>query len=355
MLTDLLYRLRAIFRRNAMEGELDEELRFHLERQAEKELKAGLTPEEARRKARLALGGLDQVKEECRQARGISVLETTVQDLRYALRVFRKSPGFTLTAVLSLALGIGGNSTMFTVIYTRLLEPPPYKDVERLVMIWSSVNQNQGSVASGDFLDWRKQARSFEQISLCGGASQVTMADSGSPERTRWQPVTTNLFDSLGVKPALGRSFSEQEDPGGVRPVILSHAFWQRRFGSDPGVLDRGLRINGQPFAVIGVMPRGFRILSWGEQTDMWYPLNLTVPEAAMRKIPWLACVGRLKAGTTIAQAQAEMSAIAHQLELAYPDSNKGRGVFIEPLHQAITAGLGQVLYPLLAPSGSCW
>ena len=352
MLADLLYRLRAILRRKAMEDELDEELRFHLERQAEKELKAGLTPEEAKRKARLALGGLDQVKEECRQARGISVLETTVQDLRYALRVFRKSPGFTLTAVLSLALGIGGNSTMFTVIYARLLEPPAYKDVERLVMIWSSANQNHGPVASGDFLDWRKQARSFEQISLCGGASQVTMADSGPPERTRWQPVTANLFDLLGVKPALGRSFSEQEDLSGVRPVILSHAFWQRRFGSDPGALDRGLRINGQPFAVIGVMPRGFRILSWGEQTDMWYPLNLTVPEAAMRKIPWLTCVGRLKAGTTIAQAQAEMSAIAHQLELAYPDSNKGRGVFIEPLHQAITAGLGQVLYPLFGAVG---
>jgi predicted permease len=363
MLADLLYRLRAIFRRQVMEEELDEELRFHLERQAEKDLKAGLTPEEARRKARLAFGGLDQVKEECRQARGISVLETTVQDLRYALRVFRKSPGFTLAAVLSLALGIGGNSTMFSVIYARLLEPPPYKEVERLVMIWSSnlpANQNQGLVATGDFLDWRKQSRSFEQISLCGGgASQVTMADSGPPERTRIEPVTANLFDLLGVKPALGRSFFEPEASSGVfdddharRAVILSHEFWQRRFGGDPSVIGRRLRINGQPATVIGVMPRGFRILSWGEQTEMWYPLDLSSREAAMRKIPWLACIARLKAGITVPQAQAEMSAIAQQLEQAYPDSNKGRGVFIQPLHQAITAGMGQVLYPLFGAVG---
>jgi hypothetical protein len=322
MLADLLYRLRAIFRRKAMDEELDEELRFHLERQAEKELKAGLTPEEAKRKARLVLGGPDQVKEECRQARGISALETTVQDLRYALRVFRKSPGFTLAAVVSLALGIGGNSTMFSVIYAQLLEPPPYNNVERLVMIWGSnlaANQNRMPVATGDFLDFRRQARSFEQMGLCGyGASQVTMADSGPPERTRWQPVTANLFDLLGVKPELGRSFSEQEDPSGVRPVILSHEFWHRRFGGDPGVLGRGLRINGRPLAVIGVMPRDFRILNWGERTEIWYPLDLSDPEAAMRKIQWLACIGRLKGDTTIAQGQAEMNAIAQQLEKAW-------------------------------------
>jgi len=356
MLTDLLYRLRAMFRRKAQERELDEELQFDLEHQVEKEWKAGQTRGEATRRARLAFGGLDQVKEECRQARGISALETTVQDLRYALRVLRKSPGFTLAAVLSLALGIGGNSAMFSVIHATLLRPPPYKNVERLVTIgnWNLLtNQRQSPVTSGDFLDWRKQARSLEQLGLSGfGPSQTTMVDSGSAERARIQPVTANLFDLLGVKPVLGRSFSEQDGASSVRTVILSHEFWQRRFGGDPNVLGRGLTINGPPATVIGVMPRGFQILNWGEQTEIWYPLNLTDPEAALRRIPWLACIGRLKPGTTIVQAQAEMSAIAQQLEQAYPDSNKGRGVFIEPFQQAITGGLGQVLYPLFGAVG---
>jgi putative ABC transport system permease protein len=354
MLTDLLYRLRAMFRRKALEEELDEELQFHLEHQVDKELKAGLTQGEAMRRAKLAIGGLDQVKEECRQARGVSALESTVQDLRYALRVLRKSPGFTLAAVLSLALGIGGNSAMFSVIHAMILRPPPYQDVAQLVMIGSSnllTNQNGGPVTSGDFLDWRKQARSFEQLSLCSGAYQVTMVDSGSAERIRWQPVTTNLFDLLGVRPVLGRSFSEQDGPSSVRPVILSHEFWQRRFGGDPNVLGRMLTING-PATVIGAMPRGFQILDWGEPTEIWYPLNLTVPEAALRRIPWLACIGRLNPRTSIVQAQAEMSAIAQQLEQAFPDTNKGRGVFIEPLQQAITGGLGPVLYPLFGAVG---
>ena len=280
-------------------------------------------------------------------------MHTLAQDIRYGFRILRKSHVVTLVAVLSLALGIGGNSTMFSVIHTLLLQPPPYKDVDRLAVIFgSSVSKGRGrtAIAGADLLDWRKQSRSFEYLELTDGSSDVqTLSVSGPPERIRSSYVSPDLFRALGVKPVLGRSFSDTETRAGVQTVMLSYEFWQRRFGSDPGALGRSLVYQGNPVTIIGVMPLGSAI--FGGNVDIWEPANLA--QGAMnRKIPWLIGIGRLKASVTLAQAQAELSGIARQLEQAYPDTNKDRGVLIDPLQLALTAGLKEDLYPLSGAVG---
>ena len=241
MITDLLFRLRALFRRRSVEAELGDELGFHFERQVEKYVQSGMPRQAALRRARLEFGGLEQVKEECRDARGVSFLETTIQDVRYGLRVLRKSPGFTAAAVVALALGIGPNAAIFSVVHTVLLQPSPFSHPERLAIIWQkdikSDSPEPQHVSVPDFLDWKQQATAFEEMGATGDDSNIyTLAVSGpgQPVRLRSGLATANLLRILGVQPALGRAFlPDEERAGASKALMISYGLWQSQWRSE--------------------------------------------------------------------------------------------------------------------------
>ena len=234
-------RLRSLFRRQQVERELDEELRGHLEHLIQQNLTAGMPPEQARAAAMRQMDGLEQRKEECRDARGVNFFEHFAQDIRYGARVLRKNPGFTLTAVLALALGIGANSAIFSVVYGVLVRPLPFPDAERLAMVYvhfSPQNSERGNMSIADFLDWKAQNRSFEEPALfaVAGAAQLRRFDLtgvDEPEEVRGTSVTTGFFPALRAQPLLGRLFLPGEDAAGSeRKVVLGESLWRRRFGS---------------------------------------------------------------------------------------------------------------------------
>ena len=232
MRSDLLVRLRALFRRDAVEGELDDELRFHFDQQVEKFVESGLPLREARRRARLAFGGSDQVKEECRDARGVRHIETLVQDLRYGLRMLRKSPGFAITAVLTLALGIGANAAIFSVVNAVLLRSLPYADADQLL----TLPHNQ---SLPDLEDIQRQTQTF---SAMGGMTQQALdfTGEGEPIQIIGGLCNAGLFSALRVQAAVGRTFTPEEDVvGGPALVVLTHGFWMRQFGANPRIIGK--------------------------------------------------------------------------------------------------------------------
>ena len=360
MFSDLVFRLRALFRRGAVEGELDEELRVHFERHVEKLVASGLDREEALRQARLEFGGIDQVKEECRDARGVNLIETVLQDLRYGVRMLRKNPGFTITAVLTLGLGIGANTAIFSVVNEVLLKPLPYREPDRLTVVWEQ-NPERGwyrnIVSAANFLDWRKQNRVFTGMAAADVEETYTLTGTGKPEEVGGQRATANLFSLLGVRPLLGRTFLPEEDkPGSARVVVLSYSFWQRRYGGSRSVLGRQISLNNQSYTVIGVMPAGFYFPPfWQElfKVELWTAgLDLSQPDRTWHA---LLAVARLKPGVGFPQAQANMDAIARNIVRQYPD-DKGWNVGLASFHEqavgqtrpALLVLLGAVAFVLL-------
>ena len=261
-----------------------------------------------------------------------------------------RTPGVTLIAVLSLALGIVGNSTIFSVIYALLLKPPLYTDPEDIALIFGANitrGRDRDMVTYADALDWQKQSRSFRDIAVCGvGAAEATLVAGETPERIRWQYVSPNLFQLLGVKPLLGRDLNDPAFYRRSQGILLSYEFWQRRFGGDPSVVSLSVNLNGRPVTVAGVMPRGFQAFSNGRGTDIWQALDWENGDQLARAIPWLLGVGRLAPGSTLAKAETELVGIAKQLEQEYPDTNKNRTVIIEPL-QVWMSGTWNALIPL--------
>src|SRR6476620_6790596 len=208
MLDDLFLRLRSLFRRNSVESEMEDELRFHCERELEKHLKRGMSREQAVQRVRMDFGGLDQVKEECRDARGVCLLETLAHDLRYGWRTLLRSPGFTAAALLTLALGIGANTAIFSVVYGILLRPLPFRDASRLVLLNETTPRvGNVSVSYPNFLDWRAQSRTFSEMAAVGGV-HFNMAGTSQPENISALAVSTNFFSVTGVRPVIGRSFT---------------------------------------------------------------------------------------------------------------------------------------------------
>ncbi len=347
MLTDLLIRLRALFRRSAVEMELDEELRFHFDQQVEKFVQSGLPLPAARRRARLEFGGLDQVKEECREARGTHLLETLAQDIRYSLRLLRKSPGFTTVAVLTLALGIGANAAIFNVVNATLFQPLPTRDASRLVVIWVN-NLEHGWSRIGptgqDYLDWREQSKSFDDLFLFEHGTG-TVTGLGEPEQVAGLRVTTNFGGFFGIKPVLGRTFRLEEAAGRHNFVVLGHGYWQRRFGSAPSVVGRGMTLNGEQYTIIGVLPMEFAAL---------FPADVIVPfdtDWLKRVDSDLGVFGRLKPGATVKSATGELSVIAQRIAIARP-SRKGFGVVLVPLEKVRMEYLRPALLVLLGAVG---
>jgi putative ABC transport system permease protein len=353
MLTDLLYRLRAFFRRDAVEGELDEELRFHFDRQVEKYVKSGLSRAEALRQARLAFGGLNQVKEECREARGLTLIETSVQDLRYTLRGIRHNFSFTVVVVLVIALGMGVNTALFSVVHAVLLRPLPYHDSERLVRVWSSMPANgwpRSGSALPDYRAWRAENHTFADLGAYHGIG-YNLTGPDYPEQLDGTRLTANLWSVLRVRPMLGNLFtSAAEEWGRHRVALLSERLWRRRFGGDPGVVGRTIVLNQESYTVIGVMAVTFQF-PW-DSNEIWTPISYPPGDIfETRSNHFVDVLGRLKPGITLSQAQADLSVIAAQIAHQVPE-NAGLGVIMAGLQESMVGDVRPALMLLLGAVG---
>jgi putative ABC transport system permease protein len=311
---------RAVTRRSAWEQDLEEELRSHVECRAEDLMRAGLTREEAERQARIELGTCETYKERCREAQGLHWLDELRQDLLYAVRTFRRSRGFTAVAVLTLALGIGANTAIFSVVNTVLLRPLPYKDAGRLVWITDFIpRQGNTLVWDSDYFAWAKQNQLFEGMAAYGPA-EVTLTGVGESERLDGARVTAGFFSVLGVAPMLGRPFLAEEDrPGGPQVCVLSHKLWQSRFGASASILGKTITLNGKPYTVLGVMPPTFEY-PWGFQPALYVPYDLreTSGLAPGEMHMAVSVIARLKLGITIRPAKSNLDFINRGLERGY-------------------------------------
>ncbi len=323
MFRKLSHRLRASLRRGKTESEMERELRIHLEMETAENIRRGMSEEEARRAALRSFGGVEQTKETYRDIARFRLFEDLWQDLRYGARMLRTHPGFTLVAALTLSLGIGANTAVFSVVNAVLLRPLPYADPDRLVMASPYRHATDGyTVLSPDFLDWRAQSQSFEQIAAyTTGTADLTRI--GDPERLTAGMVSAELFATLGVTPTLGRSFTAAEDqPNGASAVILSHNLWQRRFGSDPQLIGRAITLDGQSRTVIGIMAPGFQFPA---ELDVWLPLALeSGPELRRRRMAIVNVVGRLRPGVTQETARADLTTILQRMSQPTPGSTSG-------------------------------
>ncbi|HEV3455207.1 MAG TPA: ABC transporter permease [Thermoanaerobaculia bacterium] len=356
MLNELVYRLRVLLRRRVVEAELDEELRFHHEREVEKHMRAGRTRAQAMRLARLAFGGLDQVKESCREARGIEPLETLLRDLGYGLRMLRSHPGFSVIAVLTLAIGIGANAALFSVVDGVLLKPLPFPHPDRLVRLHESKpNFENGSISYPNFRDWQQQNRTFSAIAIARdwGAS---LTGKGDAEQLDGRLVSSDFFSLLGVKPLLGRTFAPGEDGIGAAPAVLvSAALWRRKLGAAPDVVKTSLTLDGQDYPIVGVVPAvvGLGIAGFNE-ADVYVPIGQwRNPYLRQRSAGMMIHgVGRLKPGVSIEQARADMQRVTRNLAAAYPADDQGIGATIVPLKDEVVHDVRPVLLVLLGAVG---
>jgi putative ABC transport system permease protein len=346
LLRSLAAGLRPLFHKTKADAELDEELRAYLDASTTQKMKDGMTEKEALRAARLEMGTPEAVKEEVHSASWEHALETLGQDIRFALRMLRKSPGFTIVAILTLTLGIGATTAIFSVVNTVLVQPMPYKQADELVTIWGQ-NKARGYtldlVSVPDYMDWKSQNRVFESM----GAStdeMFTLTGAGEPDAIIGYEFSPNFFDVLGVAALLGRTFSPDEDqPGKNHVVVLNYRLWKTRFGGDPGVIGKSITLDGQSYTVIGVMPRSFQ---YPESVQLWTPLTISPERAKARGVRWLRVMARLKHGATMTQAAAEMKTITARLRSEYPDTNKDYYVNLESLRHLVS---GDVTAPLLA------
>ncbi len=331
-------------RRERGERELAAELESHVAMHVEENLRRGMSVEEARRDALIKLGGIEQTKESYRERRGLPMIEVLIQDVRYALRMLRKNPGFTCVAVLTLALGIGANTAIFSVVNAVLLRPLAFPEANRLKMVWAT-DRNQGRVRDNDvasfpdFEDWKAQSKSFEAMAAFTTRG-ATLSSGDLAERVAANQVSPGFFDTLGVQPAMGRGFQASEQEAGTSHVLLlSDVFWKRRFAGRADVLGQTVRVNEEPYTVIGVMPPGFEFPPGRpEQIYMLLVRDMN------RNHGFLRVIGRLRRGVSGRAAQAEIDIITRRLEEAYPKSNKGLGTNVEPLVDAL---VGKARYGL--------
>jgi len=351
MLSDFLFRLRAIFRAKSMETGLDEELKFHLDRQLEKSIQSGLSPEEARRRVRLDFGGATQIMEECRDARGTHALEALGQDLRYGFRTLRKNPGFACVALITLALAIGANTAIFSVVYGALLRPLPYADPDRL-MVLNETHPRIGtiSVSYPNFLDWRAQNHVFSGMSVMAGVG-YNLSGIAQPESISGQAVSSNFLSLIGVHPLFGRDFDPSEDKPGAAPVVmLTYPLWQSHFAARQDVIGRDVSLDGRGFTIIAVLPPEFRTteaVSVLEPLGVWLTHNTGAIGRSNRGDT--AAIGRLATGATLARARAEMEAIAARLATAYPEDNNQFGIALQPIRELFVGDIRPAILVLFA------
>jgi len=360
MLNDLRFRLCALFRRKAMETDLEEELRFHFEHEVEKHQRAGMTHNEATRRARLSFGGHQQIKEDCREARGTSLLENSLLDIRYALRVHRKNPGFFLIAALTLALGIGASTAVFSLVNTILLKPLPYPNAGEVVTAWR--HGPIGSLFGSDSLPWNQleftQLKEIASVFQNLGAfkeDDFNLTGSGSPEHLEGVRASAGFFATLGTAPLLGRTFTAGEDsPGSALVVVLSHRLWTSRFGSDPGVVGRIVNLNGFQYTVIGVMPADFNFpngngmpksIDMPKYPQIWVPL--AIPAAPVNGPSDLCVIGAAKPNMGLTQVKQDLEIFDRRWAARFPKWN-GTFTQVVPLTQQAVSDTYRPLLLLL-------
>ena len=356
-----LRKLKAMFQRRRLEGELDEELAFHIEMRKRKFVEQGMSPEEATRAARLQFGNVTLTREDSRQFWGFRWLDEFGHDMRFAFRSFKRNPGTTAAAVITLALGLGVGTAVFSVVNALLFKPLPYEDPDRLVMVWS-VNPHEGidvawarrqgrSMARPEFEDW-KESSIFESTVAFGGWTR-TIIEPGEPEEILIYAVSPGFFDLTGVQPSLGRGFVPEEEPMGGRNnvVVITHEFWRHRFHEDPSIIGQELGMQGEegpePYEIIGVLPRGFSFFHRG--ADMIAPLNFGGQDRGTRRFKLMA---RLKDGLSLQQTQARADVFSDGLADKFPESNEGWKVRLVPLAEDSVGSLRPAMLALLAAIG---
>jgi predicted permease len=327
----LLIRAVAVFRSEPRE--FNDELESHLALHADANMQRGMTAEDARRDAVLALGGLDQTRERYRDRRGLPALEHLIRDARFGARTLRRHPGFTIVAVLTLALGIGANTAIFSIVNAVLLRPLPFPQADRLVLVWATDTRRSEDVASyPDFEDWRAGSGSFDHMAAFTNRGATLTGGAGDAELVAAMQVTPGFFETVGVLPSLGRTFEPAEsDAGSAHVAILTAHAWTRRFGGRADVLGQMIRINEELHTIVGVMPADF-IFSAAEPEEVYVP----IARDPSRNHGFLRIVGRLKPGVGRSAAQAEMDVIARRLATQYPKTNKDVGANVEPLVAAL-------------------
>jgi predicted permease len=349
-------RLRNLFHKDAVERETDQELRFHLENQIATHIAAGMSPEEAHRAALLEFGGVEQFKEECREARGVNRIESLLADLRYGFRSLRKSPGFAVVSVLTLALGIGANTAIFSMVNALLLHPYNFRNLDSLVRVWEDRGIDEGYdaryIAPADADDLRSSNGIFEALTTYSFQS-FGLGTEGDVQPILGCRVSANFFDVLAVVPAAGRLFSAAEErPGADQVAILSYGSWQRRFGGDPRLLGKAISLNGRAYNIVGIMPKDF---DYPVPVELWVPLALTPAEKADRTQLSLNALARLKSGVSVSQAGAVLANFSRRLQQEYPKTNAARAttllqlrkelyMFTLPLFLLLQAAAGFVL-----------
>ena len=309
----------AVWHRARIESETEEELRAHVVNRAEDLARSGMTREQAGRRARIEFGGHEKFKEECREERGGFRLETVWTDMRFGARMLRKAPGFTTVAMLTLALGIGANTAIFSVVNAVLIQPLPYPQAKRLTLIWSTWGKEARGPASGpEMMELRRRSRAFEEI---GGiwATTGTITGTAEPQQVRLAFTTANFLPLLAEKPQLGRFFAPGEDRRGAAPLmILTDGLWRREFGANPGMIGQTTRLNGNDFTIVGVLPRDFKLL-FPDGSGVVADVQVFIPflddlEKRNRDVGFLRMIGRLRHGVTVGQAQSEAETIASEL-----------------------------------------
>jgi predicted permease len=364
-------RLRSLFRKSAVDRELDQEMRFHFERQIQENIAAGMSPDEARRATSLEFGSLQNFREECRDTRRMNFFQDVLRDIRFSLRTLRKNPGFTIVSVLTLALVIGANTAIFSAIYGLLFRSLPYTDPNRLVMLWDAnrhTGQEHIGVMEGSFPILQSEAKSFTGMGAFGGIGALgsMFADKlwGTEERVSTISCTSQLFPVLGVAPFLGQAFSPRDDtydehgatPSFSSVAILSYTFWQQHYGASAGAIGKTLALNEygerQEYAIIGVMPQGFDfpypMLS--EKPDVWLPYAISSIHFSPGNN--LRVIARLQAGVSLPSAQAELNTISDRLQREYPKYYKSEYVTVTPLQSELIRDARTILWTLLVALG---
>jgi putative ABC transport system permease protein len=346
---------RNLFHKDRVDQDFSEEIESYLDMLTETKIKQGLTPAEARRNALVELGGVDQVHEEVREIRMGQLIETVWRDVRFGVRSLVHSPVFSVVTILSLALGIGANTAIFSVVNGLLLKPLPYPESERIVDVWHTPPQqsfpglDKFSVSPANYLDWKAQSHSFEQIAIYT-YNGFSLSTSNEPLSLIGAVVASDFFSVLRTNAMQGRTFTpDEEQPGRDNVAVISHGLWQRAFGANPSIIGQTLTLNSRSFTVVGIMPKGFE---FPREAELWVPLAWDDKERQVRSIHDYLVVARLKQNVSKEQAQAEMSTISSRLEQQYPEEDKGWGAVVIPLREDIVGDIRLALLVLFCAVG---